>query len=283
LVIILLLYCACAFTLILNLLAEEGIGNANDNEGEDEDKNGDNDDDDDDDNKDEDDNNNKMGQIPAAGHPGAAGRAAHARCSPPRPAVAPAAAAAANVDQLVANFAHAELDLLSFNFQARYPYVFIPTPPLTSGQATVIGYWLVPSVDQTRFSVEVSTKGTHRIFLINIPRQFADLNLHVFLKVNQVVDQDASAIAAGFCKMQDMIIACLPTLQTSAQLDRLMSSPFPVSRIQCSFIFCFRETNFYQVSCRQMVTTTTSISLLCVLCFKQRTYFATETTTRVLK
>jgi hypothetical protein len=56
--------------------------------------------------------------------------------------------------------------------------------------------------------VEVSTKGAHSIFSMNIPRQFADLNLHVFLKVDQVVDQVASAIAAGFHQMQDKII-CL--------------------------------------------------------------------------
>ncbi len=86
-----------------------------------------------DDDKEEDDNDNKMGWIPAAGRAGAAGRAAHARRSSPRPAVAPAAAAATNVDQFAADFARAELDLLSFNFQARYPQVFIPTPPLTSG------------------------------------------------------------------------------------------------------------------------------------------------------
>ncbi len=135
-VIILLLYCACAFTLILNFLAEKGIGDANDNKGDNEDKddNDDNDDDDDDnDNKDEDDNDNEMGQIPAASRAGAAGCAAHARCSPPRPAVVPAAAAATNVDQLAADFARTELDSLSFNFQARYPHVFIPTPPPTSG------------------------------------------------------------------------------------------------------------------------------------------------------
>ncbi len=49
-VIILLLYCTCAFTLILNFFAEEGIGDANDNEGDDEDKdyNGNNDDKDED-------------------------------------------------------------------------------------------------------------------------------------------------------------------------------------------------------------------------------------------
>jgi hypothetical protein len=133
------------FTLILNFLAKESIGNAKDNEGDNNDK----DNDDDDDNEDEDNNNHEMGRIPAAGRAGAAGWAAHARCSPPRPAVAPAAAAVANVDQLAADFARAELDLLSFNFQARYPHIFIPTPPLTSGRATVVGYWLVPSVDQT--------------------------------------------------------------------------------------------------------------------------------------
>ncbi len=114
-VILLLHYCACAFTLILNFLAEEGIGNTNDNEGDDEDEDNDKDKDD----EDEDNNDNEMGQIPAAGRTGAAGRASHARCSPPRPAVGPAAAAAANVDQLAADFARAELDFLSFNFQAR--------------------------------------------------------------------------------------------------------------------------------------------------------------------
>ncbi len=128
-VIIFSLYCACVFTLILNFLAEEGIVNADNNEGGDKDE----DDNDDDDNKDEDKNDNKMGQIPAAGHAGATGCAAHARCSPPRPAVAPAAAAATDVDQLAADFSRAELDSLSFNFQARYPHIFIPTLPLTSG------------------------------------------------------------------------------------------------------------------------------------------------------
>jgi hypothetical protein len=76
----------------------------------------------------------------------------------------------------------------------------------------VVGYWLVPSMDQTRFSVEVSTEGTHSIFLMNIPRQFADLNSHVFLEVDQVVDQDASAIAAGFRQMQDKIIRLFANL-----------------------------------------------------------------------
>jgi hypothetical protein len=47
-------------------------------------------------------------------------------------------AAAADVDWLAADFACTELDLLSFYFQARYPHVFIPTPPLTSGRANVV-------------------------------------------------------------------------------------------------------------------------------------------------
>ncbi len=83
---IITLLCMCVY-LILIFLAEEGICDANDNEGDDKDE------DKDDDNKDEeeDDNDNEMGRIPAAGRAGAAGRTAHARCSPPRPAVAPAA------------------------------------------------------------------------------------------------------------------------------------------------------------------------------------------------
>ncbi len=207
----------------MNFLAEEGIGNAINNKGDNEDKDNDNNDD----NEDKDNNDNKMGWIPTAGRAGAAGRTAHARCSPPRPAVAPAAAAAANVDQLAADFARAELDLLSFNFQARYPHVFIPTPPLTSERATVVGYWLVPSVDQTRFSVEVSTKGTHSIFLMNIPRQFADLNSPVYLKVDQVVDQDASAIAAGFRQMQDKIICLFANLANICPAGQIDVFSFP--------------------------------------------------------
>ncbi len=165
-------------------------------------------------------------------------------------------------------FACAELHFLSFNFQARYPHVFIPTPPLTSGRATVVGYWLVPSLDQTRFSVEVSTKGTHSIFSMNIPRQFADLNLRVFLEVNQVVDQDESAIAAGFLPMQDMIIrlfADLANIRLAGQIDVL---PFPCEQNPMLIHLLFQGDDFYQVGCRQMVTTTTSIPLLCVLCFK---------------
>jgi hypothetical protein len=82
-------------------------------------------------------------------------------------------------------------------------------------------------MDQTRFSVEVSTKGTHSIFSMNIPRQFADLKLRVFLEANQVVDQDASAIAAGFRQMQDKIIclfADLANIRPAGQVDIL---PFP--------------------------------------------------------
>jgi hypothetical protein len=127
---IITLLCMCIYPHI-KFLAEEGIGNANDNKGDNEDKDDDNDDDDND--KAEDNNDNEMGRIPAAGRAGAASHAARARRSPPRPAVAPAAAAAADVDQLAADFACADLDLLSFNFQARYPHVFIPTPPLTYG------------------------------------------------------------------------------------------------------------------------------------------------------
>ena len=118
----------------------------------------------------------------------------------------PVVAAAANVDQLADNLARVGLGTLVFNFQARYPHVFVRTPSLASGRATVVGYWLVPSVDQTRFSVEVSPTGMHSIFTMDIPRQFADLNARLFLEVNQNVDQDASAIAAGFRQVQDQIL-----------------------------------------------------------------------------
>ncbi len=66
----------------------------------------------------------------------------------------------------------------------------------------MVGYWLVPSIDESRFSVEVSSNGTHSIFSMNIPRQFA-LNMRVFLEVDQVADLDPSAIASGFRQMMD--------------------------------------------------------------------------------
>jgi hypothetical protein len=183
---------------------------------------------DDDEDKDEDDNDNEMGRrsAPPAGacH---AGCAPPARCFPTRP-VAPAGAAAANVvDQLADNMSRIDLASLVFKFEARYPHVFVPTPSLASGQATVIGYWLVPSMDQNRFSIAVSPTGTHSIFTMDIPRQFSDLNARVFLVVDQHLDQYASAIAAGFRQVQDQILrafADLANIHPAGQVDPL---PFP--------------------------------------------------------
>ena len=62
---------------------------------------------------------------------------------------------------------------------------------------------------------------------MNIPRQFAGLNARVFLEVNQNVDQDASAIAAGFRQVQDQILrafAGLTNIHPAGQIDPL---PFP--------------------------------------------------------
>ncbi len=91
-------------------------------------------DDHDDDDEDKDDDDNKMGRRPAP-PAGAcrAGRAPPARCSPTRP-VAPVAAAADNVvDQLADDLSRIDLVSLVFNFEARYPHVFVPTPSLASG------------------------------------------------------------------------------------------------------------------------------------------------------
>jgi hypothetical protein len=67
----------------------------------------------------------------------------------------------------------------------------------------------------------------HSIFLMNIPRQFADLNSRVFLQVDQVVDQDASAIAAGFCQMQDKIIRLFADLANICPAGQVDVLPFP--------------------------------------------------------
>jgi hypothetical protein len=126
-------------------------------------------------------------------------------------------------------------------------------PPLSSGRATVVGYWRVPSMDQTRFSVEVSPGGTHIIFTLNIPRQFADLNSCVFLEVDEVADRDASAIASGFRQIQYQIIclfADLANIHPAGQVDAL---PFPCERNQMLICLLFQGdkllTNQLQADC----------------------------------
>jgi hypothetical protein len=182
--------------LLINFLAEEeafdGADNEEDGDGSKDEYNNE----DKEDNKDDDYKNIEMGCLPAhaAARCGRGCAAPPARRSPQRPA----APAAAEVDCLVADFARAGLDSLSFNYQARYPHVLIPTPTLASGQRTVVGYWLTPTVDQARFSVEVSADGMHCVFNMHIPRQFANLNACFSLEVDQVLDIDAAAITAGF-------------------------------------------------------------------------------------
>jgi hypothetical protein len=147
----------------------------------------------------------------------------------------------------------------------------------------VVGYWLVPSMDQTRFSVEVSIKGMHSIFLMNIPRQFADLNSRAFLKVDQVVDQVASAIAAGFCQMQDKIIrlfADLANIGPAGQVDVL---PFPCEQNPTLIHLLFHGDKLLLSRLQADGDYNHQYLSIVRVCFKQRTYFATETTTGVLK
>jgi hypothetical protein len=88
---------------------------------------------------------------------------------------------------------------------------------------------------------------------MNIPRQFADLNSRVFLKVDQVVDQDASAIAAGFCQMQDKIICLFADLANihpeAGQVDVL---PFPCEQnpTLIHLLFSRRRTSIESVAGR---------------------------------
>ncbi len=209
--------------LVNSLVEEEAFDGADDEEdgdgGKDEYDNEDEEDDEDDGYK-----NVEMGRLPAhaAARCGRGHAAPPARHSPQRPA----APAAAEVDCLAANFARAGLDFPLFNFQARYPHVLIPTPALASGRRTVVGYWLTPTVDQARFSVEVSANGMHFVFNMHIPRQFADLNARVSLEVDQVLDIDAAAIAAGFCQIQDQIVHLFTDLTNIRPDGQRYSLPF---------------------------------------------------------
>ncbi len=104
--------------------------------------------------------------------------------------------------------------------------MLIPTPALASGQRTVVGYWLTPTVYQARFSVEVSANGMHCVFNMHIPRQFANLNARVSLEVDQILDIDAAAIAAGFCQMQDKIVHLYTDLTNIRPVGQQESLPF---------------------------------------------------------
>ena len=189
---------------------------------------------DDDEDGDEEDMSRRTAPAATAGRKAATPtKAASSRSPPKKPKPASTStkvatnATVGDVEQLAADFARAEVKALTFNFEARYPHIFIPTPPLSSGRASVVGYWLVPSVDQNRFFVEVSPDGMYSTLSMQIPRQFADVNSRVFLEVNQQQDQDASAIAAGFRSVQDQIIrifADIASIRPSGQVDLL---PFP--------------------------------------------------------
>ncbi len=145
----------------------------------------------------------------------------------------------------------------------------------------MVGYWLVPY--QTRFSVEVSTNGMHSIFSMNIPRQFADLNLRVFLEVNQVVDQDASAIAAGFCQMQDEIICFFANLANICPAGQIDVLPFPCEQNPTLIHLLFQGDELLSSWLQADSDYNHQYLSIVRVCFKQRTYFAMETTTGVLK
>jgi hypothetical protein len=66
---------------------------------------------------------------------------------------------------------------------------------------------------------------------MNIPRQFADLNSRIFLKVDQVVDQGAIDIAAGFCQMQDKIICLCAKLANICLAGQVDALPFPCEQV----------------------------------------------------
>ncbi len=104
--------------------------------------------------------------------------------------------------------------------------MLIPIPVLASGRRTVVRYWLTPTVDQARFSVEVSADGMHCVFNMHIPRQFADLNPRVSLEVDQVLDIDAAAIAAGFRQMQDKIVRLFTDLTNIRPVGQQDFLPF---------------------------------------------------------
>ena len=104
-----------------------------------------------------------------------------------------------------------------------------------------------------------------------------------FLKVDQLVDQDASAIAAGFHQMQDKIIclfANLANIHPAGQVDVLL---FPCEQNPMLIHFLFQGDNLLSSQLQADGDYNHQYLSIVRVCFKQRTYFATETTTGVLK
>ena len=62
---------------------------------------------------------------------------------------------------------------------------------------------------------------------MDIFRQFSNLNANALLEVNQNLDQDASAIAAGFCQVQDQILCAFADLANVRPAGQVEPLPFP--------------------------------------------------------
>ena len=104
-----------------------------------------------------------------------------------------------------------------------------------------------------------------------------------FLKVDQVVDQDASAIAAGFCQMQDKIICLFDNLANIRPAGQVDVPPFPCEQNPMLIHLLFQGDELLSSWLQADGDYNHQYLSIVHVCFKQRTYFAMETTTGVLK
>ncbi len=71
-----------------------------------------------------------------------------------------------------------------FNFNANYPHIHSEKPTLADGHQTVIGVYLVPTQQNSRYYAQVTPDGMSAIFGIQIPRIFADVYSHVLTELD---------------------------------------------------------------------------------------------------
>jgi hypothetical protein len=81
---------------------------------------------------------------------------------------------------------------------------------------------------------------------MQIPRQFAAVNSCVFLEFDQHQHHDASAIAAGFCQVQDQIIRLFANIANICPAGQVDLLPFPCEQNPMLILLLFQGDNLLQ-------------------------------------
>jgi hypothetical protein len=200
-------------------LGEDHNNEGDDNNPEDNTFNNDDDDDDDEDNDDDNHNNNPMPP----------------RRVPPVPTAAPAAARPAadgGIGGLVQAMGNVRIrpPFQPFNFNFRFPCIFMHTVALADGHKIVMGDYLVPTLHVSRFKVNVSANGEEAILSMALPKTFVDMNARSLVEVS-TSNRDEQAFWGAYRKATHDIKSSglkLDNVHATGQRDTL---PFPCQQL----------------------------------------------------